>query len=316
MAVAIVIRAYNEEAHIGRLMTGIRHQTVRPDEVILVDSGSTDATVSIAEAFGAVTVHIDREEFSFGRALNRGIAATGAAFVVLASAHVYPILDDWLERLLDPLKDERIGLSFGRQTVPPNGRFSERRLLEQWFPLQSRTEHSSPFCNNANAAVRRELWVDQPYDETLTGLEDLAWAKQILARGSLLAYVAEAPVIHVHDESFNQVVNRYRREALAHKRIYPEQSLTSGTAFRLCAENIGRDLAAAGREQTLTAHFAEIVSFRVAQFYGTLKGFSQSGPVTEALKRRFYFPPSEVPPQSQEVPSGKVIDYEHALERT
>ncbi len=316
MKVAIVIRAYNEEAHIGRLLTGIQHQTVTPDEVILVDSGSTDATVSIAEAFGAINVPIDREEFSFGRALNRGIAATDADVAVLASAHVYPILDDWLERLIEPLSDERVGLSFGRQTVPPNGRFSERRLLEQWFPLHSRKERENPFCNNANAAVRRSLWNDQPYDEALTGLEDLAWAKRIIARGSLLAYVAEAPVIHVHDESFKQVINRYRREAIAHKVIYPEQSLTSGTALRLCVDNIARDLAAARRRRELSTHLTDIVSFRAAQFYGTLKGFSQSGPVTEALKRRFYYPPSPVPPPSQERPSGRVIDYDNLVERS
>ena len=41
---SIVIRAYNEAAHIGRLLDGIQSQTVKDVEIILVDSGSTDAT--------------------------------------------------------------------------------------------------------------------------------------------------------------------------------------------------------------------------------------------------------------------------------
>ena len=48
MNCSLVIRAYNESAHLGRLLEGISHQTVKDVEVILVDSGSTDSTVSIA----------------------------------------------------------------------------------------------------------------------------------------------------------------------------------------------------------------------------------------------------------------------------
>ena len=46
--VSIIIRTYNEEKHIARLLEGIFHQTVKDVEVILVDSGLRDATVSIA----------------------------------------------------------------------------------------------------------------------------------------------------------------------------------------------------------------------------------------------------------------------------
>ncbi|WP_200895198.1 MULTISPECIES: glycosyltransferase [unclassified Methanosarcina] len=45
--ISIIIRCYNEEEHIGRLLSGITPQTVKDVEIILVDSGSTDATLSI-----------------------------------------------------------------------------------------------------------------------------------------------------------------------------------------------------------------------------------------------------------------------------
>ena len=53
MNCSIVIRAYNEEKHIGRLLEGIRLPTLKDVEIILVDSGSIDQTVSVAAAFGA-----------------------------------------------------------------------------------------------------------------------------------------------------------------------------------------------------------------------------------------------------------------------
>lgn len=68
--VALIIRAFYEEAHIGRLLTGVMHQTKIPDEIIVVDSGSTDATLAIAAAFPVRIVPIAPEDFSFGRALN------------------------------------------------------------------------------------------------------------------------------------------------------------------------------------------------------------------------------------------------------
>lgn len=78
--VSAVIRALNEGQHIGRLLRGLEQQTVKPDEIILVDSGSTDDTVAIAKAAGCTVVRIAKNEFSFGRALNRGALQRPAIF--------------------------------------------------------------------------------------------------------------------------------------------------------------------------------------------------------------------------------------------
>ena len=85
--ISIVIRCFNEERMIGRLLNGIAAQTVQADQIVIVDSGSTDRTLEIARRY-PVDVHpIDPSEFSFGRSLNRGIAASKAEIVVFASAH-------------------------------------------------------------------------------------------------------------------------------------------------------------------------------------------------------------------------------------
>src|SRR5215203_4238111 len=99
---SIVIRAFNEGQHIGRLLEGLRQQTLKDVEIVLVDSGSTDQTVSVAEAFGAQIVRIPSAEFTFGRSLNFGVKAATHELVVIASAHVYPLYPDWLECLLRP----------------------------------------------------------------------------------------------------------------------------------------------------------------------------------------------------------------------
>jgi rhamnosyltransferase len=87
---SLVIRAYNESRHLPRLLEGVRQQTVRDVEIILVDSGSTDDTVKIAESYGAKVVHIAPADFTFGRSLNLGIAASTRELVAIALGACLP----------------------------------------------------------------------------------------------------------------------------------------------------------------------------------------------------------------------------------
>jgi len=286
---SIVIRAYNEEKHIGRLLEGIRQQTLRDVEILLVDSGSTDGTVSVAESFGARIVRIPPAEFTFGRSLNFGVRAATRELVVIASAHVYPVYPDWLESLLRPFKDEDVALTYGKQRGPESARFSEQQIYHQWYPDLSQPRQVTAFCNNANAALRKSLWEQNPYDETLTGLEDLAWGKWAQAQGYDIAYVAEAEIVHVHNETPDGVFNRYRREGMAFKQIYPEAHFSLYDFVRLTTMNVLSDLWHAARERVLWQNIPSIFWFRFMQFHGTRVGYRQSGLLTPQLRETFYY---------------------------
>jgi rhamnosyltransferase len=291
---SLLVRAFNEEKHIGRLLTGVSQQSVIDLEVILVDSGSTDATVAIASAvdwhFPVRVVHIEPERFSFGRSLNLGIAEARKDIVVIASAHVYPVYPDWLERLILPFEDLGIGLSYGKQRGNSKTNISEQQIFERWYPNRSEIRHTNPFCNNANAAIRRRLWEDHEYDETLSGLEDLEWARWAMEQGSAIAYVAEAEIIHVHEESPKDVYNRYRREAMAFKRLFPQEQFNFLDFLRLFTSNVKSDISLAIREGKLSHELSSILWFRFMQFWGTYGGYRQGGPLTWELRQTFYYP--------------------------
>ena len=134
-ACSIIIRSFNEEKHIGKLIEGIKRQTLYKDtEVILVDSGSTDDTVKIASQSGVKIVPIAPEEFSFGRALNKGCEVAQGTYLLFASAHVYPVYTDWIEKMLQPFKDEKIALVYGKQIGNEVTKYSESQLFKKWFP--------------------------------------------------------------------------------------------------------------------------------------------------------------------------------------
>jgi glycosyltransferase involved in cell wall biosynthesis len=287
---SLIIRAYNEERHLGRLLDGVFQQTLRDAQVILVDSGSTDGTLAVAARYPVEVVTIRPQEFTFGRSLNYGIAQARGEIVVMASAHVYPVYPDWLERLLEPFSDPQVAVSYGKQRGAPGSQFSEQQVFRHWYPEGSNFRQGHPFSNNANCAIRRALWEQHPYDESLPGLEDLAWARWAHESGYAIAYVAEAEVIHVHHETWRGVFNRYRREGMAFKAIYPQETFGFGDFLRALALNIPEDLRAAWKAGRLGRVWANVLRFRFHQFWGTYQGYRQSGPLTWQLKQTFYYP--------------------------
>jgi glycosyltransferase involved in cell wall biosynthesis len=304
----VVIRCLNEEEHIGRLLTGLNLQQRRPDQIIVVDSGSTDATLGIARRYDVTIVRIEPEAFSFGRALNLGCEAANGDHIVLMSAHVYPVYDSHLDLLCAPFEDDEVVLTYGRQTGDHRTQFSEARVMAQWFPEKSAARQSHPFCNNANAAIRRAHWLTQPYDETLTGLEDLDWARRAQAAGWAVSYVAEAPVVHVHEETWSAVLNRYRREAIAYNRIVGAGHHALESMW-LAVSNTLKDYGSATKEGVLLSNLAAIPRFRAAQFLGAWLGFrGRDGGITDDLKRRFYYPARQSDPALPSVP-GQRIEY-------
>jgi glycosyltransferase involved in cell wall biosynthesis len=287
---SIIIRAYNEEDHIGRLLTGIVEQTLKDIEVIVVDSGSTDATVAIASRFPTKILSIAPHDFTFGRSLNLGCAAARGEFLVFASAHVYPLYPDWLDRLVEPFRDENIGLVYGKQRGDGNTRYSEHQQFKRMYPDESSIPQKHPLCNNANVAIQRSLWEQRKFDEALSGLEDLDWATWLLSQGHYLAYSAEAAVVHVHNESPRQVLNRYKREAIALARIKPEETFSFINFLSLYFSNIFSDLRSAFSDQRFLQVSWSILWFRWMQFLGTYLGFRHIGPVTDEVIRAFYYP--------------------------
>ncbi|GEP39789.1 hypothetical protein NPS01_34520 [Nocardioides psychrotolerans] len=308
MRVTAVVRAYNEAAHLGRLLQGLRSQTTPVEEIVVVDSGSADDTVKIATEGGCRVVHISKEEFTFGRSLNYGCNAAKGELLLILSAHVYPLYDTFVDHMLKPFSDPATALAYGRQVGDGRTKYAEARIMQQWFPTESIRNQPHPFSNNANAIIRKDVWAQMRYDERLTGLEDLDMAKRALALGMRLDYVAEAPVVHVHEETWSTIRNRYRREAIAYKAIMDEEQFSAWEAVALAGINIASDYWHAMRDRQLKTNLVEIPKFRAAQFLGAAEGFRTDPGMSQGLRRRFYYP--DLARLSPNDAIGNRIDYD------
>src|SRR3989338_8795603 len=162
---SIIIRTFNEEKHLGNLLWAIKKQNYKDYEIIIVDSGSTDNTLKIAKDLQCNHIlKIESRDFTFGYSLNIGCERAEGEYLVFVSAHVVPADNQWLEIILKPLRDEKVAMVYGRQIGSKTSKFSEKKDFERIFG------NSSAYPNNANSAVKKNLWRKHHFDEYLFGL--------------------------------------------------------------------------------------------------------------------------------------------------
>ena len=289
-SVSIIVRTLNEAKFLPECLQKIKKQSYPGVvEVVVVDSGSTDDTVRIAENFGANIVHISKSEFTFGRSLNIGCAASSGDILVLLSAHCIPCDEEWLHNLVAPLIEKKSSYVYGRQ-VPRQGasKFSEGMVFRKYYPDYSSVPQVGYFCNNANSAILRTAWETFPFNEILTGLEDMELGKRLVDNGALLSYVSSSVVEHIHEESWSRIKIRYEREAAALVDIEPNLNLSLMQAVKLFLLSSVSDIRELGAKSLL--NITEVLCYRACQYYGSFIGSKASKVRIDKMRNEYFYP--------------------------
>lgn len=190
---SVIVRTRDSAATIGALLADIESQTV-PCELIVVDSGSTDATLDLIDSHCDRLVRLTAAEYTPGRALNAGAAAAGGQFHVALSSHCRLMRRDWLERVLEAFADPAIAAVNGADHGPNGAR------LDAVFLQTADDARASPgwgFSNHASA-WRASVWREHAFLETLPTAEDKEWALRVLDAGWRIAYVPGVEVEMTH----------------------------------------------------------------------------------------------------------------------
>jgi len=195
--VSIVIRTKNEERWITQCLNGLFSQNYKDFEVIIVDNESDDKTIEKVKQFNVKKI-LSCRNYLPGKALNMGIRESGGDFIVCLSGHCIPVDNKWLENLLNSFDDPSVAGAYGRQEAMSFTSNADKRDLALVFGLDKKIQTKDSFFHNANSMIRKDVWNQIPFDETVTNIEDRVWAQKVLASGYKIIYEPEARVYHYH----------------------------------------------------------------------------------------------------------------------
>jgi len=216
---SILIRTKNEARSLGATLKQVSSQTLPPFEIFIIDSGSHDETLEIAARFPVQIIDIPQREWSYSRALNLGAAQAKGEIIVCLSAHCLPTDNHWLERLLRHFDDPSVAAAWGpscrpdRPLPPPQ---PPTRQQPGDYTLETRTFG----LENSNSALRRALWLEFPFDESLPATEDKAWAMEAMKRGYSLIFDPSAAVWHEAHSASNSF-RRNRSVLVGFRMLFP-----------------------------------------------------------------------------------------------
>ena len=216
----VVIPAYNAAPTIGQVLEALAAQNPAPDEVIVVDDGSTDDTAAVAAALGARVVSTDHKGFA-GGARNRGWSEATGDTVVFLDADAVPD-PDWgaaMRRAVAEHPGAVIGAARTFTARTAWGWVAHLQVESPYLPTGEPREVS--FVSSYCLAVPREL--DVRFDESYGG-EDAVFSADALARGFRLVFDPRYAALHDHDrDTFAKLRRQQARVAFAAARIGPVQ---------------------------------------------------------------------------------------------
>lgn len=228
IGVSVVIPTLNAGPQFVALLEGIRAQQGPFDvEIVVVDSGSTDGTVEVAERAGATVRSIPKSEFNHGATRNLGISLTRGKYVVLTVQDAVPIGDRWLAALVENLeRDERVAGVCGRQVPHPDAGPLTRVLVgnlatadqerqerfaggpDEYRALPPKKRRRLAAFDNVSSCLRRSVWEEIPFDEAAFG-EDMRWGKKVVEAGYKTVYEPRSAVFHSHERGALYDLRRY-----------------------------------------------------------------------------------------------------------
>ena len=199
--VSVIIPSYNEEKHIEKCLRSLQNQTHRSYEVIVVDDGSSDKTVKIAEKYNPILICQKHRGPAVAR--NRGAQlARGEIFLFVDADEI--LASDFIEKIIAPIQTGKAIATFTKQEYVAN---TDKIIANCWtisqnLPLGKQVREDRPDWSILFNSIRSRDFLqvggfsDVGYGEDQTVLEKLG--KQAVAAPDAVMY-------HHNPETFKEV---------------------------------------------------------------------------------------------------------------
>ncbi|MFO7690776.1 MAG: glycosyltransferase family 2 protein [Cryobacterium sp.] len=255
----VAILTYNGDVYLERILIEVLGQELDGGiEVLVIDSGSTDATLDIVKRYPAVRLHeIPNAEFGHGKTRNLAADLARGEFIAFLTHDAIPVSRQWLRELLAPFAlDKSIVAVMGKQ-IPrrdcfPLMKYEIRGVFAGFGPdfgtsvfyndsfVQSEgVLNAISFYSDVNSAARREfLTAVIPYRDVRYA-EDQLFGKDLIEAGYRKAYAGRAAVEHSNDLTREEYRRRIFDETVGLRQIgFPIPELNHKAQLRLTVRGI------------------------------------------------------------------------------
>jgi rhamnosyltransferase len=217
-SISIVIPVRNEAKGIKSCLDSWLNQSVAVNEIVVIDSGSTDGTLEIVRGYSKVRlVEIPSSEFNHGTTRNRAMQHVSGELTLMTVGDGRAADDTVLARMQDHFADASVAGVCGLQIVPhdldknpiewfrpqsePKVKSFRFASPQQFDSLEPERKREAASWDDVIAMYRTSVLRDQiPFREITYG-EDPFWAVDALKAGHTLVYDPSARVYHYHLEN-------------------------------------------------------------------------------------------------------------------
>lgn len=220
MRTSLIIPTRNAASHLDRLLPALRMQTLQPDEMLVVDSASSDDTVARFREFGARVEVIDARDFNHGGTRRWASEQVGGDALIVMTQDAIPATAETFANLISELQLEPLnGVAYGRQLPHPGAGVLGAQSRHFNYPAASRSKSLADapqlgiktcFSSDSFSVYRRSaLQAVGGFPQDVIGSEDAYVAARILLAGYQVRYAASAQVYHSHDYRLLDEFKRY-----------------------------------------------------------------------------------------------------------
>lgn len=240
--ISLIIPTLDASSEIKLLLDKLEQQRITIDEIVIVDSSSGDDTDQIVEDYASnhqnVHLHvIARNDFNHGGTRDKALREwTAGDYVLFMTQDAVPADDWYVENLLRPFENPKVGVASGRQLPKPDARLFERKVREFNYPNRSFTHSRADlatfgiktfYTSDVCSAYRRSAYLEVGgFPQTMMS-EDMYLAARLVAAGYLVAYEADACVFHSHNLTPKQ---QYKRNYAVGRFLEEHQDVLMGAS--------------------------------------------------------------------------------------
>lgn len=206
---SVVVIGRNEGERLTLCLKSIYASAYEPDEVIYVDSGSSDASPGKAAACGTTVIVLSSLRPTAAAGRNAGWRQARGKFILFLDGDTI-LAPDFIGRALSRFDDPTVAIVWGhRRELNPGQSLYTRVLDLDWIYAPGLT----PFCGG-DALFRRDvLEATGGFDDTLIAGEEPELCRRILARGYSILHI-DAPMT-THDLAIARFAQYWRRATRA-----------------------------------------------------------------------------------------------------